>query len=614
VALGCVYLLVGSASAQQTEIIRLDAEYRYLTLEGAEEDPELADPNFDSTWFTPGYDDSWWEGPSTGPFDYGGVGDLESEPTVTFLLEPFEGDKWANYFRHEFTTTETYSSVGLNVIADDGAVFYLNGEEVLRFNCCNLDGQDIDDYFAYSTAGGSEDFPRRPTIVLDELPPGNHLLAVSLHQSGQGSSDMGLGVIMLSDVEPPPPPDPNAILKGIDTYITESAKSGADGSYGELEEFEWDNSDGGGANAGLLWFDIPQDRLDNFGEDGTATLRLVGTGNGDSGDMYRMTVDWLSDTDGGDNVSWNSLPNGPGIVPGQNAEATANVQTGFIDSGSLIEIDVTEDVRAWANGAPNYGWGIVPTGGNGAEVASFESIDKPQLIVDPGQEIAGPALQAGDADQDLDFDQLDLVQVQIAAKYLSGQPATWGEGDWDAAPGGSPGSPPTGDGFFNQFDIIAAQVAAQYLAGPYAAVGSGGQAGDGQTSVVYDPATGEMSIDAPSGMELTSVNIDSAAGIFTGDAAANLGGSFDNDADNNIFKATFGGSFGSLSFGNVAQAGLSEEFLLGDLTVVGSLSGGGALGDVDLIYVPEPASLILIGLGLIATLMSRVRGRASSNG
>ena len=37
--------------------------------------------------------------------------------------------------------------------------------------------------------------------------------------------------------------------------------------------------------------------------------------------------------------------------------------------------------------------------------------------------------QPGDADQDFDFDQLDLIQVQVAAKYLTGQPATWGEGD-----------------------------------------------------------------------------------------------------------------------------------------------------------------------------------------
>ena len=87
-----------------------------------------------------------------------------------------------------------------------------------------------------------------------------------------------------------------------------------------------------------------------------------------------------------------------------------------------------------------------------------------------------PILQAGDADQDLDFDQLDLVKVQIANKYLTGQAATWGEGDWDGAPGGSPGSPPAGDGLFNQFDIIAAQQGAAYLTGPYAAIQPGGTA------------------------------------------------------------------------------------------------------------------------------------------
>jgi hypothetical protein len=210
-----------------------------------------------------------------------------------------------------------------------------------------------------------------------------------------------------------------------------------------------------------------------------------------------------------------------------------------------------------------------------------------------------PVLQAGDADRDLDFDQIDLVQVQIAAKYLTGQPATWGEGDWNGAPGGTQAAPPVGNGQFDQLDIISALAAGTYLTGPYAAVGQGGTEGDGQTSVGYNVATGEVWVDAPSGTELTSINIDSASGIFTGDAAQNLGGSFDNDADGNIFKATFGGSFGSLSFGNVAAAGLSEQFLLGDLTVVGSLQGGGDLGNVDLVYVPEPTTWCLLAFSVV---------------
>ena len=86
-------------------------------------------------------------------------------------------------------------------------------------------------------------------------------------------------------------------------------------------------------------------------------------------------------------------------------------------------------------------------------------------------------LQAGDADQDLDFDQLDLVKVQIAAKYLTGQAATWGDGDWNRAPGGSQGNPPTGNGRFDQLDIIAALSNGLYLKGPYAAIAPDGQAG-----------------------------------------------------------------------------------------------------------------------------------------
>jgi hypothetical protein len=218
---------------------------------------------------------------------------------------------------------------------------------------------------------------------------------------------------------------------------------------------------------------------------------------------------------------------------------------------------------------------------------------------------AGPSLQAGDADQDLDFDQLDLVRVQIAAKYLTGQPATWGQGDWNGAPGGSKGSPPAGNGFFDQLDVIAALGPGHYLKGPYAAVRPDGTAGDNQTSVGYNPSTGELFVDAPAGTNLTSVNIDSAAGVFTGSPAQNLGGSFDNDSDTNIFKATFGSSFGSISFGTVARTGLAKDFVVNDLTVVGSLAGGGALGQVDLIYVPEPGTLALLCLGLVV-LIGRV--------
>ncbi len=224
----------------------------------------------------------------------------------------------------------------------------------------------------------------------------------------------------------------------------------------------------------------------------------------------------------------------------------------------------------------------------------------------------GAALQPGDADRDLDFDQLDLVRVQVASKYLTGNPATWGEGDWNGAPGGTAAAPPAGNGRFDQVDIIAALGAGKYLTGKYAALANAnGMRGDAQTSIIYNAGTGEVAVDAPAGTNLTSVNIDSAGGVFTGAPAQNLGGSFDNDSDTNIFKATFGSSFGSLSFGNVAQAGLSQQFVVNDLTVVGSLAGGGALGNVDLIYIPEPRAAVLLVLGVMGFLAIR-RYRSAS--
>ena len=48
--------------------------------------------------------------------------------------------------------------------------------------------------------------------------------------------------------------------------------------------------------------------------------------------------------------------------------------------------------------------------------------------------------------------------VFSTAKYLTGEPATFEEGDWN------------NDGVFNQSDIVAALQTGNYLQGPYAAV------------------------------------------------------------------------------------------------------------------------------------------------
>lgn len=141
-----------------------------------------------------------------------------------------------------------------------------------------------------------------------------------------------------------------------------------------------------------------------------------------------------------------------------------------------------------------------------------------------------------------------------------------------------------------------------------AAIDSAGAANDAQTSIGYNPTTGEVFIDAPSGVDLTSFRVESTASVFTGAPAENLilpPGGFDRDDDEVIFKSTVGSTFGSLSFGNVAQTGLTEVFLLSDWSVTGSLDVGGGLGDVDLIYgarVPEPTGLATAAIFLLSSV------------
>ena len=253
--------------------------------------------------------------------------------------------------------------------------------------------------------------------------------------------------------------------------------------------------------------------------------------------------------------------------------------------------------------------------------ASLEFTAKPGLSIDylrnewfvaggfPGGDALGDVnliyvedLQPGDANHDFSFDQLDIVQVLQAGKYLSGQPATWGDGDWNGGPGGYPGEPPAGDGLFDQLDIVAALQTGAYLSGAYAAIKPGGVRGDEQTSVVYDPATGEIGWDVAPGRRLTSILISSAARIFTGNRPTCLGSSALEDSDEHVSHFTWGSNFGSMSCGNAAQPGLGERFIRNDLTVNGSLAGGGNLGDVDLIYIPEPSALLLAAMAITGLL------------
>ncbi|MCA9171498.1 MAG: hypothetical protein KDB23_27710, partial [Planctomycetales bacterium] len=103
------------------------------------------------------------------------------------------------------------------------------------------------------------------------------------------------------------------------------------------------------------------------------------------------------------------------------------------------------------------------------------------------------------------------------------------------------------------------------------------------TQFIYDANTGELSIE--SALSLTTLQIISASGIFTGSPAANLGAEFDVDTDVKVFKVEPAG-FSNLSLGPVARAGLPRSFLERDLSIDGSRAAGGRLGQFELVVIP----------------------------
>ena len=79
-------------------------------------------------------------------------------------------------------------------------------------------------------------------------------------------------------------------------------------------------------------------------------------------------------------------------------------------------------------------------------------VDAQGMPLDTGG-VIGWGMRPGDANRDRQFDQIDIVNVLQAGKYLTGGPASWAQGDW------------TGDGIFNQQDVAAAWQTGAFLPG-----------------------------------------------------------------------------------------------------------------------------------------------------
>jgi glucose/arabinose dehydrogenase/mono/diheme cytochrome c family protein len=112
------------------------------------------------------------------------------------------------YFRTRFTFTNDPADVTLTFsnVVDDGAVFYLNGVEVQRLFVTNGVPVTYSSLCTNHEATGFDVFTLSGPIVATNLVAGTNVLAVEVHQSSAGSTDIAFGCALSANIVLTPRP------------------------------------------------------------------------------------------------------------------------------------------------------------------------------------------------------------------------------------------------------------------------------------------------------------------------------------------------------------------------------------------------------------------------
>ncbi|WP_408889228.1 endo-1,3-alpha-glucanase family glycosylhydrolase [Myxococcus faecalis] len=151
-------------------------------------------------WTSVGYADTSW---AQGPAQLGyGDGD---EATVVAYGPSTSARHVTTWFRRAFTVADParVSNVVLRLLRDDGAIVYLNGQEVLR---SNLPSGTVTASTLASTviADSAEQAWHTASIPSTALVAGTNVVAVEVHQSTLNSSDLSFDASLTAEVEDAP--------------------------------------------------------------------------------------------------------------------------------------------------------------------------------------------------------------------------------------------------------------------------------------------------------------------------------------------------------------------------------------------------------------------------
>lgn len=108
-----------------------------------------------------------------------------------------DGDRHPTaYFRKKFQVSDpdVFSALDIRLVRDDGAVIYINGVEVLRENMPS--GIITFDTFASGSAQNESSW-HEFTVGASALVKGTNVIAVEMHQSGPGSSDLSFDLELI---------------------------------------------------------------------------------------------------------------------------------------------------------------------------------------------------------------------------------------------------------------------------------------------------------------------------------------------------------------------------------------------------------------------------------
>jgi hypothetical protein len=173
-----------------SDLIPYGAEWQYLD-DGSDQGSAWREIEFAPTA-------PWRTGPSQL-----GYGDGDEATVVQFGTDP-ANKPITTYFRYEFQVDDPthYHTLVMNLVRDDGAVVYLNGQEVVR---SNLPAGELDFQTLASSeqSGNAERQIHTFPFDLGLLRTGKNVLAVEVHQASVDSDDLSFHARLFGRYHPP---------------------------------------------------------------------------------------------------------------------------------------------------------------------------------------------------------------------------------------------------------------------------------------------------------------------------------------------------------------------------------------------------------------------------